>query len=107
MATKRKPEKEPARSGNRLLAMLPPEEYAHLAPALELVSLDLKQPFTRIGQSIPYIYFPTTAVASLLIVMEEGSEVEAGLIGTEGLVGLSAVLGLDLAIYRTICQVAR
>ncbi len=105
MATKRKPEKEPARSSNRLLAMLPPEEYARLAPALDLVSLDLKQPFTRIGQPLHYIYFPTTAVASLLIVMEEGSEVEAGLIGTEGLVGLSAVLGLDLAIYRTICQV--
>jgi CRP-like cAMP-binding protein len=85
--------------------MLPPEEYAHLATLLDLVSLDLKQPFTQIGQPFRYVYFPTTAVASLLIVMEDGTEVEAGLIGPEGLVGLSFALGLDLAVYRTICQV--
>jgi CRP-like cAMP-binding protein len=85
--------------------MLSQEAYALLSPSLDLVSLDLKQPFTQIGQPLRYIYFPTTTVASLLIVMEDGTEVEAGLIGPEGLVGLSAALGLESAVYRTICQV--
>jgi CRP-like cAMP-binding protein len=69
------------------------------------VSLELKQPLTQLGQPLRRVYFPTTTTVSLLNVMEDGSEVEVGLIGPEGLVGLSVALGLPLAIYRTICQV--
>jgi hypothetical protein len=49
--------------------------------------------------------FPTTAVASVLMLMEDGSEVEAGLVGAEGMVGLSVALGLEGALYQSICQV--
>jgi CRP-like cAMP-binding protein len=105
MPTQGKPGRDPRRTGNRLLAALPEEEYAHLAPALNCVSLELKQPLIQAGQSIHHVFFPITAMASLLIVMEDGDEVEAGLIGPEGLVGLSAALGLEFAVYRAICQV--
>jgi CRP-like cAMP-binding protein len=105
MAIKGKPRREPAATGNRLLAALPEPESARLAPALEAVSLELKQPLIQAGQPIHHLFFPTTAMASVLVVMEDGAEVEAGLIGPEGLVGLSAALGLDFAIYRVICQV--
>jgi CRP-like cAMP-binding protein len=81
------------------------EDRARLAPSLELVSLELKEPLTELERPIRHIYFPTTAVVSILVVMVDGSEVESGLVGAEGLVGLSVALGLDLAIYRTICQV--
>jgi CRP-like cAMP-binding protein len=88
-----------------LLAALAAEEDAHLAPALNCVSLELKQPLIQAGRPISHVFFPITAVASLLIVMEDGAEVEAGLIGREGLVGLSAALGLEFAVYQAICQV--
>jgi CRP-like cAMP-binding protein len=88
-----------------LLAALPEEEYARLAPSLNSVSLELKQTLIQVGQPIPHVFFPTSATASLLIVMEDGAEVEAGLIGPEGMVGLSVALGLDFAVYRVICQV--
>jgi CRP-like cAMP-binding protein len=88
-----------------LLAALPEPEYARLAPALDAVSLELKQPLIQVGQPIRHLFFPTTAVVSLEILMEDGAEVEAGLVGPEGLVGLSAALGLDFALYRAICQV--
>jgi hypothetical protein len=105
MPTQGKSVREPERTENRLLATLPKEEYARLAPSLNFVSLELKQPLIQVGKPIPHVFFPTSAVASLLIVMEDGAEVEAGLIGLEGMVGLSSALGLEFAVYQVICQV--
>jgi CRP-like cAMP-binding protein len=105
MSTKRELVKDPSRSGNRLLSALSGQEYARLLSSAESVSLELKQPLTQLGQPIRHVYFPTTATVSLLNVMEDGGEVEVGLIGPEGMVGLSIALGLPLAIYRSICQV--
>jgi CRP-like cAMP-binding protein len=105
MSIRAKAPGEPGQNGNQLLAMLPQEDYARLAVSFESVSLDLKQPFTQTGQPISHIFFPTSAIASILVIMEDGTEVESGLIGPEGMVGLSAALGLDIALYRSICQV--
>jgi CRP-like cAMP-binding protein len=105
MPTKAKSPRKPGPTGNQLLAMLPRGEYARLAPSLEPTSLELKQPLTEVGRPISHVVFPTTAVASILIVMADGAEVECGMIGPEGMVGLSVAFGLDFALYRTICQV--
>ena len=80
--TKREP--TPGRTGYRLLDRLPEEEYARLAPILVSASLELKQLLIQANAPIPDLFFPTTAVVSTLVVMEDGSEVETGITGAEG-----------------------
>jgi CRP-like cAMP-binding protein len=105
MPNPRKPELTPGRTGNRLLDRLPEEEYTRLAPLLVSTPLKLKQLLIQASASIPDIYFPTTALVSTLVVMEDGSEVETGIAGAEGMVGLSTALGLEFDLHRAICQV--
>src|SRR3954471_24862632 len=95
----------PGRTGNRLLDRLPEQEYARLAPLLASTSLGLKQTLIQPDEPIPDILFPTTALVSTIVVMEDGSEVETGITGAEGVVGLSIALGLDFDLHRSICQV--
>src|SRR5215217_4308620 len=85
MSNQRKPEPKPGRTGNRLLDRLPQDEYAHVAPCLVSASLELKQYLIQPNALIPDIYFPTTALVSTLVVMEDGSEVETGITGAEGM----------------------
>jgi CRP-like cAMP-binding protein len=78
---------------NRLLAALPREEYEWLAPHLKEVSLTLSQVLFNPGDEIAYAYFPTDSIVSLLTDLSDGSGMEVGLVGREGLVGISAILG--------------
>lgn len=78
---------------NRLLAALPREEYERLAPHLEEVSLTLNQILFRPEDEIAYAYFPTDSIVSLLTDLSDGSGMEVGLVGREGLAGISAILG--------------
>jgi CRP-like cAMP-binding protein len=80
-------------SENLLLAALPPEEYERIAPHLESVPLSLRETLFRPDEQIRYVHFPTTAVISLLTELEDGNGMEVGLVGCEGLVGISAILG--------------
>jgi CRP-like cAMP-binding protein len=80
-------------SDNRLLAALTHEEFEGLAPRLETVALDLGQTLFRPEEQIQYVYFPTDTVVSLLTELEDGMGMEVGLVGREGIVGISAFLG--------------
>lgn len=80
-------------SENRILAALSPEEYERLAPHLENVSLNLRQVLFRPDDEISHVHFPTTSIVSLLTDLADGSGMEVGLVGREGLVGISAILG--------------
>lgn len=80
-------------SENRILAALPVKEYERLAPHLEPVSLNLSQVLFSPDDLIQHVYFPTTSIVSLLTDLEDGSGMEVGLVGHEGLVGISAILG--------------
>jgi CRP-like cAMP-binding protein len=75
--------------GNRLLDSLPPAQKAELAPHLEKVRLELKELLLEQGKRIDSVYFPLTAVASLLNLVQDTSGVEIATVGNEGLVGLS------------------
>jgi len=89
---------------NRLLAALPDAEYQRLVPHLERVPLPVKQVLHKRGESIEYVYFPHRAIVSLISTPEEGSKVEVGLVGNEGLVGIPAVLGDNIATTTAIVQ---
>jgi CRP-like cAMP-binding protein len=64
----------------------------------------VKQVLHKRGESIEYVYFPHRAIVSLISTPEEGSKVEVGLVGNEGLVGIPAVLGDNIATTTAIVQ---
>ncbi|HEY9833429.1 MAG TPA: Crp/Fnr family transcriptional regulator [Stenomitos sp.] len=92
-------------SPNRLLASLPSEELTALQPHLEQVSLSLGQPIIFPDEPIPFIYFPLNALLSLVTVMEDGSTVEAGAIGREGMAGLPILLDAGTTPMQTLTQI--
>jgi CRP-like cAMP-binding protein len=91
-------------SGNELLDRLPNEEFAGLEPMLQRVGLDIKQVVQHFDTEISHVYFPTTALLSLLTVLEEDDPIETSTVGKEGFVGLATSLGVTLSPHRVICQ---
>jgi len=59
------------------------------------------------GQLKPalYVYFPTTAICSLIIHMQSGQQVESSSVGNEGMLGVSLCLGLDFSPFQAVAQV--
>src|SRR4029077_12158220 len=90
---------------NRLLAVLPRDEYRRLRPHLEKVSLPLKDILYEANGPIPHVFFPLNGVVSLVILMEGGFTLEVGTIGNEGMVGTPVFLGSESSPTRAISQV--
>jgi CRP-like cAMP-binding protein len=90
---------------NRLLASLPSEELKRLQPHMEQVSLSHGQPIILPDEPIPFVYFPLNSLLSLVTVMEDGSTVEAGAIGREGMAGLPILLDAGTTPMRTLTQI--
>jgi len=94
------------KSINWLLTGLPKEEYARLLPHLEAVALDTGQVLYQPQEPIRYLYFPDNGcVVSLTTAMEDGSTVEVGAVGSEGLVGLSVFWGVQTSPYGAVVQI--
>jgi CRP-like cAMP-binding protein len=91
---------------NHLLAALPSDEYERLFLTQEGVSLSLGQVIYESGESLEYVYFPTSSVVSLLYTMEDGSTAEMGLVGNDGIVGVALFLGGDTTPNRAVVQIA-
>lgn len=92
-------------SGSRMLDLLPMDDYRRLAPHLSEVALPLSTVLFRPEDEIDYVYFPTSSIVSLLTELEDGSGLEVGLVGKEGFVGVSAILGGTETKVAT-CQAA-
>ncbi|MEO5625042.1 MAG: Crp/Fnr family transcriptional regulator [Dokdonella sp.] len=91
---------------NRLLAALPKAEWARWLPYLEPVELPLGRVLYESGSKLAYVYFPTTAIVSLLYVMENGSSAEIAVVGNEGIVGISLFMGGESTSSRAVVQSA-
>ena len=91
---------------NHLLAALPAEEFARLEPDMERTSLALGEVIYESGEQLEYVYFPTTAIISLLYIMENGSTAEIGMTGNDGLVGIALFMGGSTTPNRAIVQSA-
>jgi CRP-like cAMP-binding protein len=91
---------------NRLLAALPDAEYQNLVPHLKQVSLSLKQVLYEVGEPIEYVYFPHRGIVSSLSTMADGSMVEVGIVGNDGVVGIPAALGDNIATTTAMVQVS-
>ncbi|WP_431822764.1 Crp/Fnr family transcriptional regulator [Burkholderia sp. F1] len=79
-------------SANAILDALPDDSLRALAPHLELVRLKPGE-LGRVGEPARHMHFPTTAMLSVLHLMEDGAMVEVAVVGSEGLVGLSGLIG--------------
>ena len=91
---------------NRLLAALPPAEWARWLPQLEATDMPLGQVLYESGRTLDHVYFPTTAIVSLLYVMENGASAEIAVVGREGLVGISLFMGGGSTPSRAVVQSA-
>lgn len=90
---------------NQLLAALTDEENERLAPHLKLVSLTAGEVLKDADEPARYVYFPLEAVISIITLMEDGTTIEVGIVGFEGLAGLSALLGGGTTPNQFIVQV--
>ena len=91
---------------NHLIAALPDDEFIRLKPNLEPVTLSLGEVIYESGEQLEYIFFPTTAIISLLYIMENGSTAEIGMAGNDGLVGIALYMGGSTTPSRAIVQSA-
>ena len=91
---------------NHLLAALPDAEWARWLPQLEWVDMPLGQVLYESGSTLSHVYFPTTAIISLLYVLQNGSSAEIAVVGNEGLVGISLFMGGETTPSRAVVQSA-
>jgi CRP-like cAMP-binding protein len=95
-----------ARERNLLLSLLPAESYASLAPHFEPVTLAARQVAWRPEARIHAVYFPQSAVFSLLTPLQRHSPVESATVGFEGVVGVSVILGVGASHSIAVVQVS-
>lgn len=91
---------------NQLLAALPKADADRWQDHMELVELSLHQVLCAAGRTPEYVYFPTTAMASLMLLTQEGSSAEVALVGNDGVVGVSLFLGEDALPSEAVVQSA-
>jgi CRP-like cAMP-binding protein len=101
-----RPERAAARQTNQLLRGLSAADYALVVPHLRRVALGVGETISKPYVRPRHVYFPETAVLSLIVVMADGSAVEAATVGNEGVVGLAAFLGQGSMSTECLAQIA-
>jgi len=91
---------------NRLLASLPPDDFAQLSAQLSPVDMEKGRLLYEPGDPIETVYFPHDCVISLLTLMHSGAAIESVTIGREGAFGLMTALGPRVALSRAVIQIA-
>lgn len=91
---------------NHLLAALPAADLERVTNRLKLVSLPLGHALYESGSRQRAVYFPTTAIVSLLYTLADGSSVEIAVVGNEGIIGVSLFMGGETTPSRAVVQSA-
>jgi CRP-like cAMP-binding protein len=91
---------------NWLLAALADPEWLRLAPQLEPVDMALGDVLYAPGGTPSHVFFPTSAIVSLLYVMENGASAEIAVVGNEGLVGIALFMGGESTSSQAVVQAA-
>jgi len=91
---------------NCLLARLPAKDLGRIEPHLEPADLPLATVLYETGEPMSHVYFPTTAIISLLYETQSGESSEIGIAGNQGMIGLSTLLGGETTVGRAIVQSA-
>ncbi|MEO6917740.1 MAG: Crp/Fnr family transcriptional regulator [Collimonas sp.] len=85
---------------------MPEEVWQRWLPHLEAVEMPLGQVLYESGSALNYVYFPTTAIVSLLYLLENGASAEIAGVGNEGIVGVSLFMGGESTPSRAVVQSA-
>jgi CRP-like cAMP-binding protein len=80
---------------NRVLRALPPEELALLAPHLQRVTIAALEVIAEAEVPLEHVFFPETAVVSAVRRTHDGTTIETGIVGREGMAGIAVILGSD------------
>jgi CRP-like cAMP-binding protein len=91
---------------NQLLAVLQEVDFNRWLPSLELVDLPLGLVLSESGRTPAYVYFPTTAIVSLLYMTEDGASSEVAVVGNDGVVGISVFMGGNATPNQAVVQSA-
>lgn len=89
---------------SRFLNSLPSDILTSLKPDLEPVELARGDYLMRAGEAVEYVYFPTSCLISLIVVLESGNTIEAATVGNDGFAGISAFLGIEQSDLTAIVQ---
>ena len=92
-------------TGNRLLDLLAPEQLDRLRPHLTAEALELNQTLQQRGKPVESVVFPTSGMISIVATMRDGAAVEVGIAGREGMLGVQAVLGDEIALNEAMVQI--
>ena len=95
----------PVRVKNRLLELLPPAILARLTPHLERIHLHHREVLFRSHEPLRMVYFPETAVISLISSLESGESLEVGLVGRDGLAGTAVFPGITMMSCDAVVQI--
>jgi CRP-like cAMP-binding protein len=91
---------------NHLLAALPQACMDRWQARMELVELSRNQILFACGRDPEYVYFPTTAIVSLINMTEEGASAEVAVVGNDGVVGIATLLGAEAPATEAVVQSA-
>jgi CRP-like cAMP-binding protein len=91
---------------NHLLAALPDADFARLQSHLQLVPLRLGEVLEEPGGRLRHLYFPTTAIVSLLYIMADGASAEIAVVGNDGALGIALFMGGETTPSRAVVQSA-
>jgi CRP-like cAMP-binding protein len=94
------------RVGNRLLAALPPADFALLAPHLRKVPLQHDAVLVRSGDRIEHLYFPCSGAVALIMELPNGQTAATAVIGNDGAIGLMSALGPARSPMTAVVRVA-
>ena len=89
---------------NRLLAALGRKDRAQVHAECELTELTVREVLWEPGQRIPYAYFPLDGFVSQLVPVHGRDNLEVALVGNEGMLGTSLVLGVKTSHFQTVVQ---
>ncbi len=90
---------------NLLIDSLSGSERSLLEPHLKSIELSQQTVLYEAGATVETVYFPTTAVISLVVSLSTGEMIEAAMVGRDGVVGASAALEGKVSISRAIVQI--
>ena len=89
---------------NRLLRLLPPAELERLWPRLEPVELPMRSVLLTPGATVEHVHFLETGTVSMIAMLEDGVQIEVGLVGSEGMAGLPLLLGVATSAREVMAQ---
>jgi len=91
-------------AGNQLIESLPDRDRQRLLASCVPVDIVFAEVLVEPGERIRHVFFPTQSFISLVMPVDERAGLEVGLVGDEGMLGISLILGVDVSQLKAVVQ---